>query len=186
MLSDDFIRDMCENPERIFDPNHDTNRSYLLEELRRHSENAVFFASRSEFETINEQQFTRQYLFNAESSLYSDQSSLGPDLECVLNMIHDCGGLAFLAHVFLYSDNVLKRLDEFCGNGTDGLECWYGTFTNEQKVFLSDFCDECGLYKSGGSDYHGPGMRAQNVMGYSGGDRILMQPWMRDIKNRYI
>ncbi len=29
-------------------------------------------------------------------------------------------------------------------------------------------------------------MRAQNVMGYSGGDRILMQPWMRGIKNRYI
>lgn len=42
VLSDDFIRDMCENPERIFDPNYDTNRPYLLEELRRHSENAVF------------------------------------------------------------------------------------------------------------------------------------------------
>lgn len=91
-----------------------------------------------------------------------------------------------MAHAFLYSENVVKNLVKLCKFGIDGLECWYGTFTDEQKIFLSDFCDEHGLHKSGGSDYHGPGMRAQNVMGYSDGERILMQPWMRDMKSRYV
>lgn len=56
-----------------------------------------------------------------------------------------------------------------------------GTFTKEQKLFLTDYCDKNGLFKSGGSDFHGLNMRPKNIMGYSAGERIeyeLAAPWL--------
>ena len=172
---------MLEEPDRIFDPHHQTNRPYLLRELRRHPENARFFANREEFEAIDHQRFTRDYLFNAKSTLFSDQSSLSPNLDTVIGMIHQSGGLAFLAHPFVYSKHLIDSLDELAKSGIDGVECHYGTFTSEQKRFLSDFCMQTELFQSGGSDFHGLDMRPKNIMGLSNGERIplgLIEPWL--------
>lgn len=189
VLDPDFVHAMLHCPERIFDPRRQNNRVFLLAEMRRHPENHVFFSSREEFEQIDRHRFTRDYLFNADSTLYSDQSSLSPSVDGVLEIIHSCGGLAFLAHTYVYSKSFLPKLDALCDHGLDGIECHYGTFTAEQKQYLSAYCDAKGLYKSGGSDFHGLDMRPQNLMGLSDGEPILrelVEPWLHLVQGRLI
>jgi hypothetical protein len=160
-----------------------------MREMQRHPENIRFFESEEEFLNLTPQRFSRDYLFNAQSALYSDQSSLSPDLMTLLDMINTCGGLAFLAHPFVYSHNVISSLDELAASGIDGMECFYGTFTSEQKKFLFDYCEEKGLFKSGGSDFHGLKMRPKNIIGYSDGEKIpfsLIEPWFKRVERSLI
>ena len=180
VLDGEFVRAMLEEPWTLFDPASQTNRPVLIAEIKRHPENRRFFESDEEFLNLSHQRFMRHYLFNAQSALYCDQSSLSTDLQTVLDMINKCGGLSFLAHPFSYSQNVLSSLDDLAAVGLDGMECFYGTFTAEQKRFMYDFCEEKGLYKSGGSDFHGKTMRPKNSIGYSDGELIpfsLIEPW---------
>ncbi len=188
-LDAEFVRAMIEEPWTLFDPSHETNRPHLLREIKRHPENARFFESEEKFLTLNHQRFMRNYLFNAQSRLYSDQSPLSADLLTVLDMIKTCGGLSFLAHPFSYSQNVLSSLDVLAASGLDGMECFYGTFTREQKKFMFDFCEKKGLFKSGGSDYHGRIMRPKNIIGYSGGEKIpfsLIEEWFPRVESAII
>jgi predicted metal-dependent phosphoesterase TrpH len=188
-LDEKFVRAMREEPWTIFDPSRETNRPYLMREMQRHPENIRFFESEEEFLNLTPQRFSRDYLFNAQSALYSDQSSLSPDLMTLLDMINTCGGLAFLAHPFVYSQNVISSLDELAASGIDGMECFYGTFTSEQKKFLFDYCEEKGLFKSGGSDFHGLKMRPKNIIGYSDGEKIpfsLIDPWFKKVERSLI
>lgn len=183
-LSPDFIKTMCEHPEAVFDPGRENYRTYLLAELRRYPENARFFRSRDEFESIDRHRFSREYLFNPRSPLFSDHSSLLPSIEKVIRIIKECGGLTFLAHPFVYSKNIINALDEVVAYGLEGIECYYGTFNKEQKQFLEDYCDKRGLLKSGGSDHHGLDMRPNNIMGRSAGETIpysLVSPWLDKI-----
>ena len=183
-LSPDFIRTMCEHPEAVFDPGRESNRPYLLAELQRHPENARFFRSRDEFEGIDRQRFSREYLLNPKSPLFSDQSSLVPSIEMVIQIIKECGGSAFLAHPFVYSENIVNALDEVVACGLDGIECYYGTFNEAQKQFLEAYCDKNGFLKSGGSDHHGLDMRPNNIMGRSAGEAIpysLVSAWLDKI-----
>jgi predicted metal-dependent phosphoesterase TrpH len=188
-LDAEFVRAMTEEPWTIFDPSRQTNRPFLLAEMKKHPENARFFESEEKFLALNPTQFSRNYLFNAQSALYSDQSSLSADLPTVLDMIKKCGGLSFLAHPFIYSKNVISSLDVLAAVGLDGMECFYGTFTADQKRFLFNFCEEKGLYKSGGSDYHGIKMRPQNILGHSDGEMIpfsLIEPWFKKVERSLI
>ena len=188
-LDEEFVRAMKEEPHTIFDPSRETNRPYLMREMQRHPENVRFFESEEEFLNLTPQRFSRDYLFNAQSALYSDQSSLSPDLMTLLDMINTCGGLAFLAHPFVYSQNVISSLDDLAASGIDGMECFYGTFTSEQKKFLFDYCEEKGLFKSGGSDFHGLKMRPKNIIGYSDGEKIpfsLIEPWFKKVERSLI
>lgn len=183
-LSPDFVKTMCEHPEAVFDPGRKNDRPYLLAELQRHPENARFFRSRDEFESINRHRFSREYLFNPRSPLFSDQSSLVPSIEKVIHIIRECGGLTFLAHPFVYSQNIIDSLDEVVAYGLDGIECYYGTFNEEQKQFLETYCDKNGLLKSGGSDHHGLDIRPNNIMGRSAGESIsysLVSSWLDKI-----
>ena len=188
-LDAEFVRAMKEEPWTLFDPSRETNRPYLLAEIKRHPENVRFFESEEEFLTLDRHRFMRNYLFNAQSVLYSDQSPLSADLYMVLDIIKSCGGLAFLAHPFAYSQNVLSSLDDLASVGLDGMECFYGTFTHEQKKFMYDYCEEKGLYKSGGSDYHGKIMRPKNLIGYSDGEKIpfsLIEDWFPHVEGSLV
>lgn len=181
VLDDSFVKAMYHSPESIFDPSRLPCRPALLAELRRHPENARFFKSKEEFDTIDHQRFSREYLFNSRSTLYSDQSSLSPSIYKVIDMIRECGGLTFLAHPFMYSAGFIDRMPSVCDRGLDGVECHYGIFNAEQKKYLVDYCNANKLYKSGGSDFHGLPTRARNRLGYSDGERIeysLVEDWI--------
>ncbi len=90
--------------------------------------------------------------------------------------IHAAGGKAFLAHFHLnigfkgYSETeihtFLKQLKEW---GLDGMECYYPSFTEEDRTRCLKYIEEFDLLKSGGSDFHGA-TRAHVKLGVGEGD----------------
>lgn len=189
VLSDAFVDAMCNRPQSIFDPNSDTNRPYLLKEIKRHSENVRFFRDREEFEHIDEHRFTRDYLFNSQSNLFSDQSCFCLSFSDTVRIIHECGGSAFLAHPLLYASHFANYLEELADSDLDGFECFYGTFTSTQIEFLSGICRKHRLYQSGGSDFHGLDMRPNNILGQAGGKPIpqaLIEPWLPLVRSNFL
>ena len=183
IMDGDFIKIMLESPWDIMEKDRDIPRVFWIKEMRRHPENARFFKSDAEFMNIAEGPFARQYLYNPSSPLFISQSYLNMEYDKIADKIHECGGLAFLAHPFIHSKNVTENLDKF--KGLDGMECHYGTFTKEQKQFMCDFCDSHNLYKCGGSDFHGLAMRPQNPFARSANEKInfsLVSDWIDKVK----
>ncbi len=184
-LDEAFVAKVRENPKSYFRCNIGGIRFLILEEMRKFPENARFFESDKHFIEINRHRFTRDYLFNPKSELFVDQTPLHLSMEQVLDLIHQAGGLAFLAHTYVYSPNIAASLDDIVTHPFDGLETHYGTYTKEQKEYLSNFCRKKGLYQSGGSDFHGLDMRPENPMGLSAGGRIeisLVEPWLGKVE----
>ena len=83
----------------------------ILREIKSFKENAKFFGGLESMEKITAKEFVRNMLYNPKSELYIDQSAIYPSLEKVLEIIHECGGLAFLAHLYVYSESVAENLD---------------------------------------------------------------------------
>lgn len=79
-----------------------------------------------------------------------------------VEVIHDAGGLAVIAHPVLYrADHLLPGL---VAQGVDGIEVWHIKHRAVEVRRYGAFADENGLAKSGGSDCHGDG-RGDAVMG---------------------
>ncbi len=76
-----------------------------------------------------------------------------PDTRDVLTAIHEAGGIAVLAHPYVYNSESL--LEELVSLGLDGVETWHPYHTQEQQTALSAFAEQHGLLKTGGSDFHG-------------------------------
>jgi len=107
-------------------------------------------------ETLTFKEFSRNYLFNSKSPLFVDFSKSFPSLKKLIKIIHKAGGLAFLAHPYMYHIDVVKSLEDlFDKYPLDGIECFHTTFNDHQINVLNLFAKEHALYKSGGSDYHG-------------------------------
>lgn len=137
-----------------FNPRIESCRPALAIEIKKHPENYKFFLNQESINTASG--FTRNEVYNPKSPLYVDESSLFPSLETAIQMIHNSGGLAFLAHTFAYSPNIANELLNIINDyELDGLECFYTTFTREQSDYLVDVCKNRGMYMSGGSDFHG-------------------------------
>ncbi|MCR4615168.1 MAG: PHP domain-containing protein [Clostridiales bacterium] len=76
-----------------------------------------------------------------------------PDPEETLEAIHEAGGIAVLAHPYLYdSIDVLNRLIPL---GLDGIEVWHPSATDEQQRALQQIARRNSLIMTGGSDFHG-------------------------------
>lgn len=102
--------------------------------------------------------FNRKYCNNPDHILYIDKSEDYPTLEQTIQAIKECEGLVFMPHLFIYKwvENKEKFIEEIVDNyDIDGLECYYTDFTEEQTKYIVNLCNIKGLYKSGGSDYHG-------------------------------
>lgn len=133
-----------------FDPKVESCRPAFAIEIKKHPENYKFFLNQESINTASG--FTRNEVYNPKSPLYVDESSLFPSLETAIQMIHNSGGLAFLAHTFAYSPNIANELLNIINNyELDGLECFYTTFTKEQSDYLVSVCNDRKLYMSGGS-----------------------------------
>lgn len=76
----------------------------------------------------------------------------------IIHLIHECGGIAVLAHPFRlrFSECKLNELIlrmKQCG--LDGIEAYYGSHTVDQILTCKKIADELDLVKTGGSDWHG-------------------------------
>ena len=72
--------------------------------------------------------------------------------------IQEAGGLAFLAHPYLYGfseSKVKKMIKELAEVGMDGLEAYHSTSSEYQTGTLRQYASQYGLLVSGGSDFHG-------------------------------
>ncbi len=97
----------------------------------------------------------QKYLGNGRPA-YSANQMLSP-AECI-RLIHQCGGLAFLAHChFLKKEgsDFTDLVDELVSAGLDGLEGYYTEYTPEKQEEYLMVCRERKLLISGGSDFHG-------------------------------
>ena len=164
-----------------FNPKKESCRVSFWKEIKKHPENNSLFLEEKSKEEASA--FTRNEIYNPKSPLYVDESSLFPSLEKTIAMIHESGGLAFLAHTFAYSPNIAKSLLDILNNyKLDGLECFYTTFTEEQSNYLVSLCKEKGLYMSGGSDFHGTRKINHNLGTGRGNLQIeekTIEPWVK-------
>jgi len=82
---------------------------------------------------------------------YVPKQNLSP--KEAIELIHDAGGLAFLAHPGL--GNVIRYITEFKGYGLDGVEIYHPAHNRSTKNSLKKIAAKESLLISGGSDYHG-------------------------------
>ncbi|MDO4326816.1 MAG: PHP domain-containing protein [bacterium] len=139
-----------------FDPKKESCRKAFLAHLREYPQNQTFFSSQESWKSSRA--FTRQEIYNPQSRLYVNEAPLYPDVKTAVEMIHRSGGIAFLAHLYIYAhaEQFRSRLREIVReNGLDGIECAHSAFTEEQIADLNQFCRDHDLLRSGGSDYHG-------------------------------
>lgn len=168
------------DPDAVqFDPDRESCRKAVLAELKKHPDNRRLFCSKAGWETSRG--FTRQEIYNPESALYVDESPLYPTVEQAVKMIHAAGGIAFLAHLFIYAhaESFFSRLNairqETC---LDGVECRHSAFTPQQAQRLEQFCEAHHLLRSGGSDFHGarkPDVKLGNLGGLT-----VPKGWLED------
>jgi len=86
-----------------------------------------------------------------------------PDVREVVELIHSAGGIAVLAHPYLYENEAL--LEELTAAGLDGVEVWHPTHSEEQVAALKDFAEQHHLLMTGGSDFHGMYTRKPRSLG---------------------
>lgn len=77
--------------------------------------------------------------------------------ECI-DLIHQAGGLAVLAHPMLYGygqSDIAQVISIFKQMGLDGVECLYSTHSQDETHHLLTVCHNLDLFPTGGSDFHG-------------------------------
>jgi predicted metal-dependent phosphoesterase TrpH len=78
-------------------------------------------------------------------------------------LIRRAGGVAVMAHPG-FNDGAESLVRELAGEGLlDGVECYYAEHSPEQTARFVGLCRELGLVPTGGSDFHGPAVRAATL-----------------------
>lgn len=108
-----------------------------------------------------EKYITRGNPFYVKRLAYSPKESI--------DMIHEAGGIAILAHPILIArdyDTLLPVVEEMKSYGMDGMECYYNNYTAEFSTMCREMCRKLDMLESGGSDFHGankPGIELGEV-----------------------
>lgn len=122
---ENFGEEIYKNPRQFYDSSHEAVMDAILREIKSYPENAKFFDSIDAMEKLNTKEFVRNMVYNPKSEFYIDQRNLYPSLEKVIEIIHQCGGKAFLAHLHVYSKSVEENLENIVNEyDLDGLECY--------------------------------------------------------------
>lgn len=135
----------------------------------------------------NDETFYWRHYSNQASPLFVDESYDNPTFSEAIELIHRAGGLAFLAHPFLYSaeDEKVKRLVKRAVEaGIDGVELHHSTnkegYINKLRAIASQY----NLLYSGGSDFHGTTI--PNLKLITGYDNMMVDfndiTWLNQIK----
>ena len=173
-FSEDILRKKQENSRRkllkicdekclIYDENEikkdipltDYPSIYIYKELMKHKENYEILGEYTQSISY----FIRKGLANPESDFFIDNSGdIKPMYKDVIDVIHKAGGLAFLAHPFVYRfDDTIGFINELTKKAQlDGIECFHPSSEGDNKSeMLVKYARRNNLYISGGSDFHG-------------------------------
>ncbi len=77
-----------------------------------------------------------------------------PSVDEVLDLIHEAGGIAVLAHPNMY-DSMDFMLKAAKGHRIDGVELWHPDNSEEVSKVIAETAKEHNLLVTGGSDFHG-------------------------------
>ncbi|MDG5766100.1 PHP domain-containing protein [Balneolales bacterium ANBcel1] len=98
----------------------------------------------------NTQEAFFRYLGNQASAYHKIDY---PEIVDAIEMVHQSGGLAVLAHPGNhYNFLQLKQLKEY---GMDGIECYHPSHNSAHQRRYLEYCNTTGLMATGGSDFHG-------------------------------
>ncbi len=81
----------------------------------------------------------------------------GTELDEAINIIHNAGGIAIVAHPWYLGKNMLEILERFVSLGGDGIELDYQpkeSILENTREILENFARENNLIISGGTDFH--------------------------------
>lgn len=107
-----------------------------------------------------------KYLDTKEFREATDREKPAP--ETAIDLIHQAGGKAVLAHPGIYRMNedklrdLIRRLVEA---GLDGIECFYSRHSSEQTERYLQYVREYGLKTGCGSDFHGKDVKPDISLG---------------------
>ena len=96
----------------------------------------------------------RESTINEDFPLYMDMSIVWPTIEELRDIIHENGGLIFLAHPYKYGNKEVKDLLNKAIPYIDGIEI-YNENTEEEIEYLYNYAKNNNLLMSCGSDFHG-------------------------------
>lgn len=117
--------------------------------------------------SLNGKEFFRKCICTPNNIFSFNFAKYSPSIEEVINIIHENGGILFLAHPYAYK---MKNTEEFLEKlydehkDIDGIECYYYDFTKKQIDYIKTFSEKRNLMISGGSDFHG-NLGRKNEMG---------------------
>jgi len=104
-----------------------------------------------------------------------------------VRIVHAAGGVAVWAHPFRRSeeryDDIKEDLDEIVEAGVDGMECWYGRYSQDVRRQLVRMARKSGIVPSGGSDYHGTYKR-DLFLGVGVGDLRVPESALTELRSR--
>ena len=164
----------------VYDPKKGSSRGAFWKEILKYPENRKLFLNERSLLTWGI--FSRQELYNPKSPLYVDESSLFLSLNDTIDLIHKCGGRAFLAHLYGYSESIPAQIEELLDDcELDGMECVYPSFSQEKREYISFLCQKRGLLISGGTDFHG--MKPEHRIGIHTGDFKVDESVVGDWRN---
>lgn len=101
-------------------------------------------------------------------------------------LISAAGGIPVLAHPFeyKYDSKTLPGLIELCMEaGLQGMECRHSSHTAGEMAYLERLCEEYGLLKTGGSDFHGE-PKPDISLGTGKGLISVPYSWLSALKER--
>lgn len=165
--------------------NHSYASAAFETELLKYSENKEIMRKHH---ISLEPNFYRAEQCNKNSIFYIDENKDFIGIEGLLDKIHEAKGLAFLAHPYIYPADNVEEMVEYIANTyqLDGIECYYSTFTEEQKQTMINCAQEHNLYISGGTDFHGI-LKPDIEMGEGRGNlqiqKEIISDWINKIKS---
>ena len=160
---------------------HNMANDVLLDDIIGYEENKAILDSLGIYDRST---FYRKHFCEPSSPFYIDNTQNAYDVYYVTSLIHKAGGKAFFAHPFVYGlDNIVSIIDTFREEGIiDGIECCHRKHNEEQINFLLGYCDQYGLLKSGGSDFH----IEEHYLGYANRGKYalteeIIDDWVNDV-----
>lgn len=132
--------------------NHEDERIKVIYEDGHKSQK--IYAELKKEKNDNNLNFLRTGMNNPSSKFFCDVTGFYISAIETIDKIHECGGLAFLAHPFVYGEDYKSVLEELTDK-LDGIECFHPSANLSSKEFLKKYTLKNNLLMSGGSDFHG-------------------------------
>lgn len=131
--------------------------------------------------------FYRRGISNPSSDIYIQMADIDPNIAEIIDLIHNAGGLVFVAHPYVYKmDETIKFLESIIKDyEIDGIECFHSAASTGEMNKLVEICNNHRLYKSGGSDFHRTNKGGHNLGVGSGNTKIsenVIRDWICTIK----